>query len=79
MNMLIRICTILAAMMLTVSCLTMAAAEENAVSAQNAEPASHILVVYFSGAGTWLEGKRFSSRTTVEELAEWAASLGIKP
>ena len=35
--------------------------------------------VYFSGAGTWLEGKRFISRTTVEELAEWAASLGIKP
>ena len=32
-----------------------------------------------SGAGTWLEGKRFSSRTTAEELTGWAASLGIKP
>ena len=30
-------------------------------------------------AGTWLEGKRFTSRTTVEELTEWAASLGIEP
>ena len=32
-----------------------------------------------AGAGTWLEGKRFSSRTTVEELTGWAASLGIEP
>lgn len=32
-----------------------------------------------AGAGTWLEGKRFSSRTTVEELTEWATSLGIEP
>ena len=32
-----------------------------------------------AGTGTWLEGKRFSSRTTVEELTEWAASLGIEP
>ena len=32
-----------------------------------------------AGAGTWLEGRRFSSRTTVEELTAWAASLGIKP
>ena len=32
-----------------------------------------------AGAGTWLEGKRFSSRTTAEELTGWAASLGIKP
>ncbi len=32
-----------------------------------------------AGAGTWLEGKRFSARTTVEELTQWAASLGIEP
>ena len=32
-----------------------------------------------AGAGTWLEGKRFSARTTVEELKNWAASLGIEP
>ena len=32
-----------------------------------------------AGAGTWLEGKRFTSRTTVEELTQWADSLGIKP
>ena len=32
-----------------------------------------------SGAGTWLEGKRFTSRTTVEELVSWAEGLGIKP
>ena len=32
-----------------------------------------------AGAGTWLEGRRFSSRTTVEELTEWAAGLNIKP
>ena len=32
-----------------------------------------------AGTGTWLEGKRFSSRATVEELTEWAASLGIEP
>jgi len=31
-----------------------------------------------SGAGTWLEGKRFTSRTTVEELVKWAKSLGIE-
>ena len=197
--MLKRFFTILFAMMLTVSCLPMAVAEENAVSEQKVEPTSHILVVYFSatgttrgvaeklaeglsadlyeivpeepytdadlnwndsssrtsietedlacrpaiagelpdltpwdtiligypiwwgdvprivsnfvenvdltdknlavfftsggsglgssmkhleeqaGAGTWLEGKRFSSRTTVEELTEWATSLGIEP
>ena len=32
-----------------------------------------------AGAGTWLEGKRFSTRTTVEELTEWAAGLNIEP
>ena len=32
-----------------------------------------------SGAGTWLEGKRFSGRTTVEEVTAWAKSLGIEP
>ena len=32
-----------------------------------------------SGAGTWLEGKRFTSRTTVEELVSWAKGLGIEP
>ena len=32
-----------------------------------------------SGAGTWLEGKRFTTRTTVEDLAGWAKSLGIEP
>ena len=179
--MLKRFFTILFAMMLTVSCLSMAVAEENAVTEQNAEPTSHILVVYFSatgttrgvaeklaeglsadlyeivpdepytdadlnyndsrsrtsietddtifigypiwwgdtprivsnfvehvdladktmavfftsgssglgnsmkhleqqsGAGTWLEGTRFTSRTTVEELVSWAKGLGIEP
>ena len=32
-----------------------------------------------SGAGAWLEGKRFTSRTTVEELISWAKGLGIEP
>ena len=32
-----------------------------------------------SSAGTWLEGKRFTSRTTVEELVSWAKGLDIKP
>ena len=32
-----------------------------------------------SGAGTWLEGRRFTGRTTVEELVNWAGSLGIEP
>jgi len=32
-----------------------------------------------SGAGTWLEGRRFTSRTTAEELVNWARSLGIEP
>ncbi len=32
-----------------------------------------------AGAGTWLEGKRFTSRTTVEELISWAKGLGIAP
>ena len=32
-----------------------------------------------SGAGTWLEGKRFTNRTTMEELVNWAKGLGIKP
>ena len=31
-----------------------------------------------SGAGTWLEGKRFTARTSVEELTAWAKSLGIE-
>ncbi len=30
-----------------------------------------------SGAGTWLEGKRFSGRATVEEVTSWAKSLGM--
>ncbi|MBR0464831.1 MAG: NAD(P)H-dependent oxidoreductase [Clostridia bacterium] len=32
-----------------------------------------------AGAGAWLEGKRFSARTTVDELTDWAASLNIEP
>ncbi len=32
-----------------------------------------------AGAGTWLEGRRFTGRTTVEELVNWAGSLGIEP
>ena len=32
-----------------------------------------------SGAGTWLEGNRFTTRTTVEDLVSWAKSLGIEP
>lgn len=31
-----------------------------------------------AGGGTWLEGKRFTDRTTVEDLAAWAQSLGIE-
>jgi len=30
-------------------------------------------------AGEWLEGKRFTARTTAEELADWAKSLGVAP
>ena len=62
MNMLKRLFTILFTMMLTVSCLQMAVAEENAVSEQNVEPASHILVVYFSATGT--------TKGVAEKLAE---------
>ena len=32
-----------------------------------------------SGAGNWLEGRRFTTRTTVEELVSWAKDLGIEP
>ena len=32
-----------------------------------------------AGAGTWLEGKRFSARTTAEDLTSWAKGLGIEP
>jgi len=32
-----------------------------------------------AGSGTWLEGKRFTSGSTAEELTAWAASLGIEP
>ena len=32
-----------------------------------------------AAAGTWLEGKRFTPRSTVEELLAWTASLGIEP
>ena len=60
--MLKRFITILFAMMLTVSCLPMAVAEEKAVSGQNVEPTSHILVVYFSATGT--------TKGVAEKLAE---------
>jgi len=32
-----------------------------------------------AGAGTWLEGRRFTAGTAAEELVQWAASLGIRP
>lgn len=32
-----------------------------------------------AGTGTWLEGRRFTARTTAEELVNWAKSLGIEP
>ena len=32
-----------------------------------------------AAAGTWLEGRRFTTRTTVEELVSWAKGLGIEP
>ena len=32
-----------------------------------------------AGAGTWLEGRRFTPRNTAGDLASWAASLGIEP
>jgi len=32
-----------------------------------------------AGAGTWLSGKRFSARSTVKDVTEWAASIGIEP
>ena len=32
-----------------------------------------------AGAGTWLEGKRFSGGASADELTGWAASLGIQP
>ena len=31
-----------------------------------------------AGGGAWLEGKRFTERTIVEDLAAWAQSLGIE-
>ena len=32
-----------------------------------------------AGAGTWLEGKRFTSRTTAQDLVNWAKGLGVEP
>ena len=32
-----------------------------------------------AGAGSWLEGRRFTAGVTVEELANWAKGLGIEP
>ena len=32
-----------------------------------------------AGEGTWLEGKRFTARSSAEELSAWAKSLGIEP
>ena len=32
-----------------------------------------------AGAGTWLEGRRVTGSTTVEELVNWAKGLGIEP
>ena len=32
-----------------------------------------------AGAGIWLEGRRFTGSTTVEELVNWAKGLGIEP
>ena len=32
-----------------------------------------------AGAGTWLEGKRFTQRTSVQDLTAWAKGLGIEP
>ena len=32
-----------------------------------------------AGVGNWLAGKRFTDRTTVGELVDWAQSLGIEP
>lgn len=60
--MLKRLFTILFAMMVTVSCLPMAASEAEAASEQNGESTSHILVVYFSATGT--------TRGVAEKLAE---------
>ena len=32
-----------------------------------------------AGAGKWLDGKRFTGRTTAEEVVSWAKGLGIEP
>ena len=32
-----------------------------------------------AGVGNWLEGKRFTSRTSMDELMAWAKELGIEP
>ena len=32
-----------------------------------------------AGAGTWLEGKRFSPAAAADDLAAWARGLGIEP
>ena len=32
-----------------------------------------------AGAGTWLEGRRFTQRTSVQDLTAWAKGLGIEP
>ena len=32
-----------------------------------------------AGAGTWLEGRRFTARSTAEDLVNWAKGLGIEP
>ncbi len=58
-----RVLALLLTLILFVSSLLMAAAEENN-DPQIGEPTSHI---------------RFTARTTVEELVSWAEGLGIKP
>lgn len=69
---------------LTVSCVPFAQAENAAESARR------VLMVYCSAAGTtrgvaekpaeaWPDGKRFTSRTTVEEFLNRTKPLGIEP
>ena len=57
-----KILAVLFALILSVSCLTMTAAEEAAP--QILEPTSHILVVYFSATGT--------TKGVAEKLVDWA-------
>ena len=72
--MLKKITAVLSALIMTLACLPIAGAEKTTAEEQASEPASHILVVYFSATGT--------TKGVAEKLAEGVtdvALIGMKP